>query len=144
MSKRVSDLNEVKAQRARNSGQSPEPQRPRLAERLVALAPLARAPLVAEPEPEAGELSRLSDARRFGHRDAVSSNSSGNALVLQRPAALPRLQETARLSRVGDFPPLDVHLDRDPTTPDSATVVSFLVGLSIASAIGLALYALLA
>jgi len=146
MSKRISDLNEAKASRARNTAQLPDPQKPRLADRLVTLAPLARAPLVAEaePEPERGELSRLSDAPRFGHRGDADGASSRNALVPHRPPALPRLQDPARLSRISEVPPVDVALDDGTPGLNSRTIAGFLIGLSIASAIGFALYAYLA
>lgn len=139
MSKRISDLNEAKANRARNSAQSPEPERPRLADRLVTLAPLARAPLVAEhdPDPLAEELMRLADTPRFGNREAGSSR---NALVPRGPAQLPRAQEPARLARVSAVPPVDIALDGEDTQLSVRTIAGFLIGLSIATAIGLGLY----
>lgn len=137
MSKQVSDLKEAKANRSSGPHQQ---RKPRLAERLVALAPLARAPLVAErehPEPDDG-LSRLSHVSR-----PASSSYQANALVPLQPSQLPLVREPARLSPVSVSPPrfeTEHELQKEP----GRDLTGFLVGLTIATAIGVVLYLLLA
>jgi len=144
MSKRISDLHVAKASRVRNFAQrsQTDPQRPRLAERLVALAPLARAPLVPESvsDPQEPGLSRLADSHRFRPQAAIPGPvHSRNALVPRSATPLPQIQEPVRLSRVSDAPLGHTgHSARD-----GQGVAGFLIGLSMATAIGVALYAYL-
>lgn len=148
MSKRISDLNEAIANRARRSAQSGQTdrQRPRLAERLVALAPLARAPLVPDADaadaPAAG-LSRLADAPRFRHRASSRAQALGNnALVPRSGSPLPARASTP-LSRVAGQATVFADPDTVPPSNPRRATVGFLAGLSIAAAIGVALYAFL-
>jgi len=143
MSKRISDLNEVKASRAKYLSQrnQPDPQRPRLAERLVALAPLARAPLLLEDDtdPHEAGLSRLADTHRFRQQTPAPSTQTRNALVPRSAASLPRAQDPVRLSRVGEAPG-QFNFGNELSVRDGQGIAGFLVGLSIATAIGIALY----
>ena len=130
MTNRIPDLKQVRASRGGSSSAPQQQPRPRLAERLVELAPLARAPLVTEderPAPDDG-LSRLS-----------RPSYQPNALVPLRPAPVPRVREPDRLSPVGIASarpePAEEGTKRDFT--------GFLIGLAIATAAGVALYALL-
>lgn len=145
MSKRISDLNEVKASRAKTFAQrnQPDPQRPRLAERLVALAPLARAPLVPETDadPHEAGLSRLADAHRFRQQTLIPSSAhTRNALVPRSTTMVPRAQDPIRLSRVGDVPPAHFDFQSGLAVRDGQAIAGFVIGLSIATAIGIALY----
>ena len=154
MPKRVTDLNEAIARRVGKAEPtaSPEQERPRLAERLVELAPLARAPItIEETKPEdavrSEDLSRLSDAPRFRRHDgSAASETAGTALVPNPEvvALVPAAEPPARLVRRTNPPPLPV----DPATlrrpvHTRTHVPGFIIGLSTASALGLALYALL-
>lgn len=148
MSKIVSDLNEAKATRAAKAAQidQREAQRPRLAERLVQLAPLARAPLVAEDDTEThGDgLSRLADGSRFGQQTASpASTQSGNALVPSWASQLPKSEEPVRLSRVGSSAPLPLESLDEHTSRRGQHVLGFTIGVAIAAAIGIGLYAYL-
>ncbi|MCL4768466.1 MAG: hypothetical protein KJZ80_19795 [Hyphomicrobiaceae bacterium] len=150
MSKRISDLNETIASRARRTvpSRQPDRQRPRLAERLVALAPLARAPLVPESDaagsdaPAAG-LSRLADTPRFQHRAPPRALAPArNALVPRSSSVLRPARISTPLSRVGEQ---STDFAAGPVLPASygRGTAAFLVGLSVAAAIGIALYAVL-
>lgn len=145
MSKLVSDLNEAKATRAAKTAQI-EPrdaQRPRLAERLVQLAPLARAPLVPEDDlEEPGDgLSRLTDESRF--RQQRATTASGNALVPSRASQLVKSHEPVRLSRVGASTPVPYGpVDEFPQRREQS-MLGFAIGVAIAAAIGIGLYAFL-
>ena len=146
MSNHISDLNEAKVARAARSARSNQstPTRPRLAERLVELAPLARAPLVTEDEMEVKDgLSRLSRDPVTGHHFTSSSTGQGNALIPLQSEALPSAQESVRLSPVGITWPAR-HWAEEFTPDARQHVTGFLVGLAIASAIGIGLYAVLA
>ena len=156
MPKRVTDLNEAiakrlaKADAATSAGQD----KPRLADRLVELAPLARGPVTLDepvPEPEVAlaskDLSRLSDAPRFRRHDgSVAAEAAGTALIPNpEVVALVRAAETpTRLVRRTTPPPLPVDPAtlRRPAKPRTR-LPGFIIGLSTASALGLALYALL-
>ena len=143
MSKRISDLNEAKASRAKLVARpsTSDSDRPRLAERIVALAPLARAPLVPENDAEApeGGLLRL-DSHRFGY---TASSHSLNALVPRPAAPVQRAPNPARLSRAGGGLLVAVDSDEQGQPRSGAGLSGFLFGLSIAGAIGIALYAYL-
>lgn len=133
MTNRIPDLKQVRASRAASASAPHQSQRPRLAERLATLAPLARAPLVAESErldPDDG-LSRLSH---------VSRSYQPNALVPLQPSPLPRAREPDRLLPVGVSPPA-VPADEAGARQD---LTGFLIGLAIATIAGLTLYILLA
>lgn len=138
MSKFVSELNEARANSAITSSTPHRQHRQRLAERLVTLAPLARAPLVAETErgePDDG-LSRLSLAAR-------SRVFEPKALVPLEPSALPRAGEPARLSLVGISPPQLDLLEEELRAEMRRRLMGFLIGLATAAAIGIGLYAAL-
>ncbi len=147
MSKYISDLNEAKAARAAKSAQvsKPAPHRQRLAERLVELAPLAKAPLALESEADdADGLSRLTRDPLTGRHIPSASAGQPTALVPLEPASLPKLREPVRLSPVGVTSPVRYGYDDEFPTEVRQRVTGFLVGLAIASAIGLGLYAVLA
>lgn len=134
MTNRIPDLEQVRANRIAKSSTTQQPPRPRLAERLVTLAPLARAPLAAESErlePDDG-LSRLSH---------VSRSTQPTALVPLQPPQLPRAKEPDRLRPIGVLPPRP---EPDDDAGAGQDLTGFLVGLGIATAAGLVLYALLA
>ena len=152
MQKRVTDLNEAIAKRLAKAevDMSPGQEKPRLAERLVELAPLARGPVtIEEPVPTAppdGDLSQLSDAPRFRRNDGSGATGATGTALIPNPevvALVPAAETPARLVRRTSPPPLPV----DPATlrrPVARTrLPGFIIGLSTASALGLALYALL-
>jgi hypothetical protein len=145
MSKHISDLNEAKVARASRSIRSnpSAAARPRLAERLVELAPLARAPLVAESVAEDSDgLSRLPRDPVTGHHITSSSTGQANALVPLQAPPLPKGREPARLSPVGITPPAQYWAD-EFATDVRRHIGGFLIGLAIASAMGIGLYAVL-
>lgn len=123
MSKHTSGLTPGRADRTASSSGLHQRPRPRLAERLVALAPLARAPLTMESERQAA--------------------NEPNALVPLRPSALPQASEPATLA------PVSVSSHRSETEDEFYGIsgyglTGFLAGLAVATATGIVLYAVLA
>lgn len=137
MSKFVSELSKAKAPFATHPSTLQHQPRPRLAERIAALAPLARAPLVADVDrDEPDGLSRLPHTTR-------SRSYQPNALVPLEPPQLPLTSEPPMLSPVGVAP---LHLDFDDGVRAELRLkwLGFFVGLAISAAIGVGLYVALA
>lgn len=131
MSKHISEFAPEEANRTVSASGLHQQPRQRLAERLVALAPLAREPLMTERERQALNSSR-----------STPTANESNALVPLRPSGLPRAREPVSLSPVGvSSPRLDTKDELDGETGYGLT--GFLVGLAVATATGIVLYALL-
>lgn len=137
MSKFVSELSKARAPSTAHLSNLHHQPRPRLAERLAALAPLARAPLVADVDRD--ELDGLS---RLPHATRVRAYPP-NALVPTEPPPLPPADEPPLLYPVGTTP-LHLDFDDDADAGSWAEWVSFFVGLLVSLAIGIALYYALA
>ena len=136
MSKRITDLNEALASRARTDDPplelagEPEPSRPRLADRIVALRPLTEQAVSIEPDPhsEPERLLTLADSRRFQPADSAATAPTyvpRNALVVYR--------EAAAAARAVEEP-------RNALILDARAFAAFVIGLIIATVIGIALY----
>ncbi|HEX5600258.1 MAG TPA: hypothetical protein VFX46_06470 [Hyphomicrobiaceae bacterium] len=137
MSKFVSELSKAKAPFATHPSTLQHQPRPRLAERLAALAPLARAPLIADVDrDEPDGLSRLPHTTR-------SRSYQPNALVPLEPPQLPLTSEPPMLSPVG-VAPLHLDFDDDARAELRLKWLGFFVGLAISAAIGVGLYVALA
>lgn len=137
MSKFVSELSKAKAPFATHPSTLQHQPRPRLAERLAALAPLARAPLIADVDrDEPDGLSRLPHTTR-------SRSYQPNALVPLEPPQLPLTSEPPMLSPVG-VAPLHLDFDDDAGAELRLKWLGFFVGLAISAAIGVGLYVALA
>lgn len=154
MSKRITDLNEALANRPRRDSQDTdsEPSRPRLADRLVDLAPLARPPLTSELDPGPPEdpklgLSTLAGVQRPAARTALPRAPApvppmpGTSLVLHR-SALPAVAGSTAIATprpAANSPP------PAPTADEGASnlraLIAFLVGLAIAAVAGIVAYA---
>lgn len=156
MPKRVTELNEAIARRSRRESASRQPiqDRPRLAERLVELAPLARAPVVIDEADQTSddkadlELSRLPDDDRFKPRAASRPPPPplpSNALILSdRGGTLIQAETPVTLTRYEEEPPPLPSLHRAGSAiAAKRRAVGFITGLSIATAVGIALYAIL-
>ena len=159
MVKRVTDLNEAIAKRSGKTAPDREspPDRPRLAERLVELAPLARAPVALEEPPAPVEssdpsldLSRLAAALR--HPDDPlphphNPDEPPTALVtVPDVTMLVRTDAPIPLTRLPmEPPPLPAPAvpERQEQPQHASNTRGFLVGLLIAAAVGAGLYAVL-
>jgi hypothetical protein len=146
MAKRVRELNEAIANRIRVQarGTDTHEPKPRLAERIAKLAPLASAAAVPEKgtvnDPANSALSSLTDSAR--QRATLQARSvPGSALAVQvTPPPLPS-SPGFRVAQAGAPQSPDATAGRaDPQIIHSGKL-GFAVGLSLATAFGIALYA---
>ncbi len=155
MPKLIADLNDAMASRARKDDLPREPERPRetepvaprLADRIIALKPLTEQPMSVEPDPEpdpaeetAQALLKLADSPRFQRGPGGAAHdhlSPGNALVVYRNAVVP-----GRSPLVGENIPQRASGEtRGAQMADGRALAAFVIGLIIATAIGIGLYA---
>lgn len=148
MTGRARDLRETATAQPELDEDTGEHPKRRLAQRLLELAPLARVPPAleeSEADGRGGEvLSRLSvHARRHSADTKVSSPSSRGALVRVGPESLPASSTPIPLSRVADPSARASVAGAAGGAVADRWTLGFLLGLSLATAIGIGLYAVL-
>jgi hypothetical protein len=155
MVKRVTDLNEAISKRSGKTASDREapPDRPRLAERLVELAPLARGPVTIEREPAREDIPEPSlDLSRLAAALRHPSDPPPLRDMPAPPTALVPSPEVTMLVRTDPPVPLMRQDSRppplsEPVSPEaphaSGNARGFLIGLLIAVAVGAGLYAVL-